>query len=566
MIEYIADFETCKYDNKQRVWLWGIRKATDKIDEHTEIGTDIQTFINYIKGIRQKMPVIFFHNLKYDASYLLDHLLKNGYSYTANEPADLKEYELTTNSNFEGTIYEVAVNMSGKIMRFKDSLKLFNASEEALATSYNLPTKKGKIDYLKPRSPEYVPTIEEIEYIKNDLFIVSYILYHFRKQGFEKYTASSSAFNEFVKMAYPRSKTQFSYNAFHEHHHISIEEDRILRSAYLGGYCYLNPELKGKTTKEGIVVDVNSMYAYVMYTQNMPYGKPLYTNGKPFLNNKYNIYISKVQLSAKLKKGYFPTISNKKICLPEYGYNDYIDDTHGIIEIYLTNIDIDLIFKNYDINYFEIIESWSFKSKRGGLFKDYIERFYTMKKEAREKRNETQAQLAKIFLTGLYGKFGTNPMIMTTKPIIDNDVIRFSKIEHKEQDPIYLPLSIFITSYAREVLINAALNNKERFIYCDTDSLHLTGTETPNGIKIDAFELGAWKIETTFRKARYLNHKQYIEQETNGSLNIRCAGLSTKSKDEINFDNFVYGNEFKTITSIKTNGGIELTERIFKLK
>lgn len=565
-MEYVADFETCKYNKKQRVWLWAIRPATDKIDENVQIGTNIKTFFSQLGDLDQKRPVVFFHNLKYDSSYLLDYLLKNGYEFTTKHPHELLENELTTNSNVEGEMYEVAININNKIIRIKDSMKLFNASEAALAKSYGLPTEKGEIDYTKPRGEDYIPTQEEINYIKNDVFIISYILFHFRQQGFEKYTASASAFNEFVKMAYPRKTIRYSYNAFYEHHQIATEDAQKVRPAYLGGYCYLNPLFKGKTLTDGIVIDVNTMYGFIMKNRNMPYGSPVHTDGAPFYSAKYNLSISRVYIDAKLKKNGLPTIQNRKVFLSNYGYSDYITDTHGVIEITLTDVDINLIFENYDINYFEYQESWSFKSKKGGLFTKYIDRFYDMKRKAREEQNETKAQIAKLFLNSLYGKFGTNPNIITTKPTVENEIIKFKVSEHKTQESVYVPLSIFITAFAREYLIKTIMANRDRFIYCDTDSIHLKGTEPPKMAKIDPFELGAWKIEYQFVKARYLNPKQYILEDKDGDSKIRCAGLSVKSQKLIKFDDFNYNATFNTLISRNANGGSELVTRTFQLK
>lgn len=566
MTEYVADFETCKYNDKQRVWLWALRIVSEKLNEKIEIGTNIKSFFECINTLKQKRFVVFFHNLRFDASYILDYLLKNGFVYADTMPQQLKEKELTVNSTTDGEIYEVAVNVNGKIVRFKDSLKLFHASEQALAESYKLPIKKGEIDYCKPRGEEYKPTKEEIDYIKNDVNIIANILYHFRADGYQGYTASSSAFNEFLKMAFPRNTIKNSLKAFKEKHKITLEDDMKLRHAYLGGYCYLNPKYKGKVIEDGIVLDVNSMYPYIMKTQLMPYGQPMYKEGKPYVTGKYNLFITHIQIDATIKKNCLPVISNRKLYLPEYGSNEYITDTNGAVDIYVTNIDLDLIYKNYNINYINYVESWSFKSQEGGFFGEYIDRFYSMKQKARQEHNEVKAQNAKIFLNGLYGKFGTNPMLMNTKPEVKDDVVRFSKVLHKAQEPLYVPLSIFITSHARKHLLDAIEANYERFVYCDTDSIHLIGKNVPKGIKIHETELGAWKIENKFRKAKYLNLKQYIDEDYNGNLTIRCAGLSTKSQKLITFDNFNAGATFTTLSSKRCDGGIELINRQFCIK
>ena len=81
---------------------------------------------------------------------------------------------------------------------------------------------------------------------------------------------------------------------------------------------------------------------------------------------------------------------------------------------------------------------------------------------------------AKLCLNSLYGKFGTNPqreerlvqfedgIFSTTNKDEDGNLLEYLS------ESIYLPMASFITSYAREVLLNAANNVYDRFLYCDT--------------------------------------------------------------------------------------------------
>lgn len=85
------------------------------------------------------------------------------------------------------------------------------------------------------------------------------------------------------------------------------------------------------------------------------------------------------------------------------------------------------------------------------------------------------------------------------------------------------------------------------YIYSDTDSIHtlLPIDELTKFCEIDDVKLGAWKHEGSFRKARFVRQKCYIEEIFNKKkqqweINITCAGMPKSCYD------FVTWEEFKT--------------------
>ncbi len=59
----------------------------------------------------------------------------------------------------------------------------------------------------------------------------------------------------------------------------------------------------------------------------------------------------------------------------------------------------------------------------------------------------------------------------------------------------YIPLAISTTACAKSILVKVIQENKERFIYCDTDSVHLLGTEPPVWVEIHGDKFCAWRPE-----------------------------------------------------------------------
>ena len=149
---------------------------------------------------------------------------------------------------------------------------------------------------------------------------------------------------------------------------------------------------------------------------------------------------------------------------------------------------------------------------------------------------------AKLFLNSLYGKFGMNPI--KEEKIIDYQENTFStistdndgnKLDYLDKG-VFIAMASFITSYAREVLLTSIEKVYDRFLYCDTDSIHITGYDIPN-IVIHDKNLGAWKLEGKFTKAKYIGAKRYAEYIDN-KWDIKCCGLSRDIIEKITMDIF----------------------------
>ena len=80
--------------------------------------------------------------------------------------------------------------------------------------------------------------------------------------------------------------------------------------------------------------------------------------------------------------------------------------------------------------------------------------------------------------------------------------------------------------------------------------LKLPEEEIKEFIDIDDYRLGAWKLESTFRRGKYLRQKAYIEEDYSGELNVVVAGLPKKLGKYVNFDNFNVG--FSILASDQT--------------
>ena len=139
--------------------------------------------------------------------------------------------------------------------------------------------------------------------------------------------------------------------------------------------------------------------------------------------------------------------------------------------------------------------------------------------------------------------------------------------EPEHRDPVYTPAGVFITAWARNVTLRAAQSEQPRFMYADTDSLHLAGTDLPRGLTVHPTDLGAWKHESTFTRATYVRAKQYAEELSDGSTSVHIAGLPASIADPKCVDDLLRTREFRgKLIPRAVPGGTVLEDTTFTLK
>jgi hypothetical protein len=285
----------------------------------------------------------------------------------------------------------------------------------------------------------------------------------------------------------------------------------------------------------------------------------------------YPLYVQSFTCQFELKPDHIPTIQLKNN--PSFISTQYLTDSNGEdITLCLTSVDLELFFQQYNVYNIEYHSGWKFKATTG-LYKDYIDKWIKVKIESTLNGNKGMRTLAKLMLNALYGKFALNPKVQSKYPVYDNGRIRYVLGRKETRKPVYIPAGTFITAWARYKTITSAQNVFERFIYADTDSLHLIGHEIPEGLDISPTELGAWKHESSFNKARFLRQKSYMEhggdpdEPDKWKWNVTCAGMPEQCKQFITFDNFHIGTTYGgKLQPQHVVGGIVLDDIDFTIK
>ena len=552
---FTADFETTTDPLDCRVWACGICS----IDEtHSfKYGNSLEWFIEFAKN--NIGSTFYFHNLKFDGEFILCYLFEHGYKHVTDRKK-LKTKTFTTLISDKGQFYSLEIcfnkdeDKTEKITIY-DSLKILPFSVEAIAKGFNLPISKLEIDYDEKREIGHILTPQEIDYLRNDVEIISRALLTLFNQDLRQMTQGSNALYDYKKIVGKKNFSKW----------FPIPDyDFDIRQSYKGGFTYCDPRRQGQDIGEGIVLDVNSLYPSVMYYQPLPYGEGIFFEGKYKPDKLYNLYVQMFTCQFELKENYIPTIQLKNnLSFIPTAYISSSEDEE--VTMCLTSVDLELFFEHYHVYNITWHNGWKFKSTTV-LFKEYIDKWNAVKMESTLNGNKAMRTLAKLMLNALYGKFALNPNVQSKIPYYDNGIIKYTLGEKETRNPIYIPVGTFITAWARHKTITSAQKVYDRFLYADTDSLHLIGTEIPKGLEVDPVKLGTWKHESTFTRARFIRQKTYIE-EIDGELNITCAGMPSLCYKHVTWDNFIAGSSFEgKLQFTHVQGGIVLKDIDFTIK
>lgn len=548
---FVADFETSVYDGQQEteVWAAAITPITkEPCENQVTVTNSIGKFFLGVRTLGEN-PTIYFHNLKFDGQFIVDYLLRSGYTYTDAPRKEMENRQFKTLIDGSGAWYSVTVRTGRQTIEFRDSLKLLPFSVRKIGKDFKTKYQKSSIEYKGERHANGHITAQERDYIARDVLVMAEAMGQILDYG-NKMTIGANCMSEFKGAykpfewnekypdltAWPLNRAEWGADTAEEY----------IRGAYRGGWCYLKKGCAEKLYKGGITLDVNSLYPSRMHSQSgadYPVGRPRMGRGKPTFTEGTFTFL-RVKFRFELKAGYLPTIQIKNN--PRYNPREYLSssdyfiagrriryeltpngDTERVtVTATFTQVDWARIVEHYDIFDCQYLDYMTFKAEMG-LFDDYINKWMTVKATS----TGAQRVVAKLRLNNLYGKFATRPNGSFKTPYIGDDNILHFASEEESRKPVYIPIGAAVTAYARDYTIAAAQSNYDRFIYSDTDSLHLSGTEIPKGLEIHPTRLGAWAHESTWRAGWFVRAKTYIHINNDNSWDIACAGLPQHCKE-----------------------------------
>ena len=559
-----------------RVWIGGVMNINDSTYQYIPfVDTEKESLDNFMEFVfnSPSRSVFYFHNLKFDGQFIACWLLNNGFT---NIEIDKRITPNCFSAMVDdlGSWYSITVNKGKKIFTFRDSLKLIPSTIKQMAKDFGLEVSKGEIEYRGEKDFPYKPTAEEIDYHKRDIEILAKCLKIMKDNGYDSITTSACALNEYKRIlcGFTKEKYKECKNAkkICNNYFLSVfpkltpEEDSYIRKSYFGGISWVNPNIINKEIVpkyNGIVLDRKSMHPSNMYYELLPYGRPVYYEGKYQEDKTYNLYIQQIFVKFTWKKNKIPFL---------HGAGNFASNSNFMLEsapegsyLTLTNIDLELFLQSADIEFIDYIDGVKFMSSRN-LFKPYIDYYYSMK----ENNKGSLKAIAKLMLNGLYGKFATTQKSRLLKLYIDQDsTTLMGETYESEKDLIYLPVATFVTSYSHKSIKDNFDSLFDKLMYVDTDSAHLVDV-TFRDLKHVTLgkKLGNYWFEEFFTRARYLKPKTYYEvDERRGLKYLKSAGLSKDKRDTVEFKDFYAGAVVKNgcLKSFKVKNGVILLEQDF---
>ncbi len=561
---YTADFETTGYeqylkDGETRVFMYAVADINEL--EVVNQGTTIEEFFAFILTTRRnRSSTVYFHNLRFDGSFLLNYMLNNGWVYTKDRR---QRKRFTTLIDKNGVWYGIRLAMLKAsytvYVNIYDSFKKIPLSVANTAKAYGGELAKGDFDYDMYRPKGYVPTAEEWEYVYKDVLIMAHALKTQHEEGLSKMTLSSDAFNTYSNMRGKNAMRYFFPQIDREHWH-------DIREAYKGGWVYANERFAGKVLEDVLSFDVNSLYSYAMYKDfDLPYGHPVLFEGRYKENKTFTRYIQRVSVSFKLKEGYLPTLQSAS--LGRFTKQQFVTDSEDeVISLLLTDLDLKLFLEHHTVNYIKYEYGYMFRATND-MFVEYIDRWY----KAKETETGGKREIAKRLLNALYGKFGTGITQQDKTPFLDDNRLAFTLNEEYESKHLYyLPVAVFTTANARYMTISTSQALYEHHVYSDTDSIKIVGLtleEAKTKMKVGA-GLGEWGYEGRYKKAKFIRAKTYAYYDEDDNFEIVCAGMPDRVKDEVEtLAHFAIGFRSENVLQqMQVKGGAVLRPIPYELK
>lgn len=589
MKQFACDFETT-VDNdtskQEKTEVWSACFCEIGTEE-VVIMNSINQFMNYWLKAQNENVTLFFHNLKFDGSFILDWLYHNTQYKEASQgeiekgtfnflpKKQMPAYSYSYLISSMGQWYSITIKGKDHIITIKDSLKLMPFSLADIGKAFKTKHQKLEMEYKGKRYAGCKISKDEEEYIKNDVLVMSEALQFMFNEGHNKMTIGSCCVSEYKNIfkhselglmneweeIFPNMKKieldKRQFDAFNA--------DEYIRKSYRGGWCYLVKGKENKVFHNGVTADVNSLYPSMMHSESgnyYPIGKPNFWKGNKIpaqAKGKNKYFFIRFKCRFKIKDGYLPFVQIKGNWLykpnemletsdiydidsdtyvSKYTVNGKEYDTTQILT--MTQVDYYRFLEFYNVFDFEILDGCWFYSAIG-LFDDYINKYKKIKQESQG----AMRTLAKLFLNNLYGKLATSDNASYKVAYLKDDgVIGFKTVESHDKNTVYIPCGSAITSASRDFTIRTAQANyygadKDGFIYADTDSIHCNvSRDALRNVPVHPSDFCKWKLESFWDEAIFVRQKTYIEHITHEDekpidttyYNIKCAGMPKRPK------------------------------------
>ena len=350
---WVADFETVVYTEAEckqlgipypqentEVWSCAIMRSVgpDRIEnEPVYVFNNIFEFTQFCEFEVEDNAILYFHNMKFDMSYWLSHLInvecwtpclelkEDDYCdddeevvpvYGSKFSQKFQPYTYSCSISGQNMWYRAYLHFEDKFIEVRDSAKLIPSTLKEIGEDFKTKFQKLEMKYSGLHKAFGPISGTEMSYIKNDVRVLSEAIYRTRfEMKLTKLTIGACALAEYKSIVTPQI---FKY-LFPDLREVEIDNEygnvhNFVSKSYYGGWCYNNPKFQGKcfVTEKGLeklpnlfsdsadvqvvdgiyCIDRNSMYPSVLRSTPKeklddwgehwyPVGEPTYLKGKP---------------------------------------------------------------------------------------------------------------------------------------------------------------------------------------------------------------------------------------------------------------------------------------------
>ena len=467
-------------------------------------------------------------------------------------------------------------------IEFRCSYKLSNASLENLAKNllfHEIEKKVGDLDYSKIRNSETVLTEKEMDYCMYDVRIVcAYIAERIQADG--KITNIPLTSTGYVRNScriacygtdYSAPK-YYNYRDMMKHITMEVDEYRMIKAAFMGGYCHANAYYVRHTLENVTSFDFTSSYPYVLFSEMYPWtkGELCYPSLETVID-KRNIYgwildLEIWGLESKIMQDDYLSYSK---CIECRGYVlnngriNYADYVHVIV----TSVDLDIMLQCYR-THGGIQINRAYRYGLQYLPTDFINEmlsYYEKKTTLKDVPSmEEEYMQSKARINALYGMAVTSIIRPTITYQNDEWGVEETSIEegvtkYNKNTKRFLPFicGVFCTAYARRNIWKAILAVGNDYVYSDTDSIKLLHYEdhkeffewynkqvinklstacgyhgipfskvSPTTVEGTEKTLGLFDSDGFYKRFRTLGSKRYLVEKESGDIVFTVSGMN----------------------------------------
>lgn len=490
------------------VYIW-----TFSINDRVFYGREISDFFGFLLKIcdanRGINFIIYVHNLGYDFSFLYEHIVK-----------------IDTPKCFARAMYKpMYIKLPHRNIEFRCSYMLTNMGLDNCAKNFKLPVKKQKnsLIYGKARTPVTPLTDEEMKYCEYDCLVLYTMIKDVFLQRYKNIAdIPITQTGEIRRVFKSMCNSERFYMKNVQKMHYDFEMYKILTRVIQGGYTHLNPLYMGDILHNIASFDISSSYPTEMCTRKFPMSS--FKRVDRYLPRENNAHIMYVRFTDIRQKGAWAYIARHKADIARGKFNpitkriDPAKCDNGkiseaeIIEMWVTDVDYNVIIENYDFAQVEFLKIYR-------AYSDYLPKFMVeyildlyVGKTSLKHNDEFYAKYCrdKQQLNSCFGMCCTNNIVdevildivnlgWAVQDLSDNEII--DKIAN-ERPFLNFAWGIYVTAWARFDLWQIIKKIGLDCVYCDTDSAKILNAENYKKIFDDYNSKVDERVETVCRKYR----------------------------------------------------------------